>query len=72
MAISESASMKPKLHKTQTAILKAIKSDPNITVRGLQKAVKISSTSVVDYHLNKLMAHGYIRKGNKWEIMSNG
>lgn len=58
-----------KLHPKQHAILKAIRKDPEITVRALQKVCKISSSSVVQHHLLALQAKGIIRKVNRWEII---
>jgi len=58
-----------KLHKTQKSLLKAIKKNPEITVRELQNACKISSPSVAQHHLLVLQANGIIRKVNKWEII---
>lgn len=57
-------------HPKQKAILKAIRKDPEITVRSLQKLLKISSSSVVQHHLLKLQAEGVIRKVNRWEIIN--
>lgn len=58
-----------KLHPKQQAILKAIRKNPEITVRELQAACKISSTSLVQHHLLNLQALGIIRKVNRWEII---
>lgn len=59
-----------KLHPSQQAILKAIRKNPKITVRQLQAACKITSTSVVQHHLLVLQAGGIIRKVNRWEIVN--
>lgn len=60
-----------KLHPKQQAILKAIRKNPEITVRELQAACKISSTSLVQHHLLSLQAAGVIRKVNRWEIVES-
>jgi predicted transcriptional regulator len=57
------------MHNTQKKLLDAIKKRPESTIRDLQKACKISSASVADYHLTKMMAAGWIRKLNRWEII---
>lgn len=58
-----------KLHPKQQAILKAIRKNPEITVRQLQATLKTSSTSVVQHHLLVLQAAGIITKVNRWEII---
>ena len=63
------------MHPKQQAILKAIKTNPEITVRELQAICEISSPSVVQHHLLVLQAEGVIKKINRWEIKkkhSNG
>lgn len=57
------------MHQNQKAILKAIKKNPEITVRELQVILKLSSPSVVQHHLMALQAGGLIRKVNRWEIV---
>lgn len=57
------------MHPKQQAILKAIKKNPEITVRQLQTICKISSPSVVQHHLLVLQANGIIRKINRWEVL---
>ncbi len=57
--------------KAQQRLLKAIKQDPNASVRDLQKATRMSSPSIVDYHLTKLIAQGLVRRGNRWEIIKD-
>lgn len=56
------------MHKTQKKLLDAIRKKPESTIRDLQKACKISSVSVADYHLTKMMAAGLIYKVNKWVV----
>lgn len=58
-----------KLHPKRQAILKAIRKNPEIAVRQLQVACRISSTSVVQHHLLVLQANGVIRKITRWEIV---
>jgi DNA-binding MarR family transcriptional regulator len=58
-----------KLHPKQKAIIKAIRKKPEITVREIQKACRITSTSVVQHHLLRMIGAGVIRKVNKWEII---
>lgn len=58
-----------KLYPKQQDILKAIRKNPESTVRQLQVACKITSTSVVQHHLLVLQANGIIRKINRWEII---
>ena len=56
------------MHETQKALLKAIRKNPNSSIRELQEACGIKNISVADYHLNKMMAAGLIYKVNKWVI----
>lgn len=56
-------------HPKQQSILKAIRKNPEITVRELQKACRITSTSVVQHHLLRMMGAGIIRKVNEWKII---
>lgn len=56
------------LHPKQQAILKAIRKNPEITVRELQVVCKIKGTASVQHHLLVLQANGIIRKVNRWEI----
>ena len=52
-----------KLHPTQDKILKLLKStDNSFTVRDMQEALSLSSTSVVFHHLQQLEKKGYIRR----------
>lgn len=56
-----------KLHPTQEILLKLLKEnieDP-LTIRELQSAANISSTSVVVHHLEKLEEKGYLLRNRK-------
>jgi DNA-binding MarR family transcriptional regulator len=55
--------------KAQQRLLKAIKHNPNASVRELQMATKMSSPSIVDYHLTKLIAQELVKRGARWEIL---
>lgn len=52
-------------------LLQAIRKNPNATFEELKRACKMSNKSVVDYHIKKLIAAGIIRKGNRWEIVTD-
>ena len=49
-------------------LLRAIKKNPNATLRELMEKVDMNSTSTVDYYIKNLMVEGFLRRGNKWEI----
>ena len=57
------------LHPSQRKLLNAIRRKPDASIRELQRMSGISSTSVADYHLTKMMAAGIIRKVNEYEIL---
>lgn len=57
------------LHGNQQSIYDLIKDDPNISTAELMKRTDISTPSLVHHHLNRLQVMGYIRKGDKWEIL---
>lgn len=57
--------------KPEDKILKAIKINPESTVREIAKAAGLSGSSHADYHLKALMLKGKIRKVNKWEILTD-
>lgn len=59
------------MHPKAKAILKAIRKNPEITVRELQTVCKIVSSSNVQHHLLVLQAEGIIRKVNRWEILTD-
>ena len=44
----------PKISATREKIRKYKSANPNATLRAIQKALKISSASVVDFHLRKI------------------
>lgn len=58
-----------KLSRKHQDLLKAIRKNPNATLRELQDVIDANATSVVDYHLTKLMAKGLLRKGDKWTVV---
>jgi predicted transcriptional regulator len=55
----------------ETKILKAIKANPQSTIREIAKAAELSSVSLADYHLKALIRKGLIRKVNRWEILTD-
>ncbi len=60
-----------KITAKHQALMRAIRKDPNSSLRELGKTVGINSTSTVDYYIKTLMLEGWIRKGNKWEIVDS-
>jgi predicted transcriptional regulator len=50
-------------------LLRAIKKNPNATLRELMEKADMNSTSTVDYYIKNLMVEGLLRRGNKWEIV---
>ncbi len=57
------------MHPVQKKALELIKKNHNITVRDLMARTGAGSSSVMDYHLNKLMAKGYIKRADKWVVL---
>lgn len=58
-----------KIKRKHQELLKAIRKNPNVTLKELQAVIDANSIPIVDYHLKSMMAEGLIRKGNKWEII---
>ena len=57
-------------HPARKKLLRFLKGNPEASVRDMKKAAGLSSTSVVDYHIGKLMAEGLLRKvPQRWEVM---
>ncbi len=51
-------------------LLAFLKANPHATFRDIKKAFNIRSLSVVDYHVNKLMAQGFLRRiPAHWEFL---
>lgn len=59
-----------KLSRKHQDLLRAIRKNPNATLRELQEVIGANSTSVVDYYLTKMMARGLLKKNDKWEIIN--
>ncbi len=58
-----------KQHPARTKIIRFLKANPEASVRDIQAAAGLSSTSVADYHLGKLMAAGKLKRvAPKWEV----
>jgi predicted transcriptional regulator len=60
--------MKLKPNKTRSLILRAIKANPNATLRDLQKAGGINSVSAVLMHIDNLLAEGLIARGTRYIV----
>lgn len=56
-------------HPTRTKIIAFLKENPRASIRDIKAATGLSSTSLVDYHIAKLMAEGMLRKiPQRWEV----
>ena len=60
-----------KLHPSQQKLLTAISKKPEATIRELLRMTGISSTSLVNHHLTKMIVAGWIRKVNQYEILKD-
>ena len=59
-----------KQHPVRKKILRFLKTNPDASVRDILKATGLSSTSVVDYHVTKLIAAGELKKiTQRWEVI---
>lgn len=58
-----------KITEIHKKLLRAIKKNPNGTLRQYGEEIGVSSTSTVDYYRKDLMLAGLLRRGNKWEIV---
>jgi ATP-dependent DNA helicase RecG len=62
-----------KLGETRTAIVKAMKDDPKVTVVRLAKLIGMSTTAV-EKNIEYLKSHGHVKrlgpaKGGHWEVV---
>lgn len=56
------------MHPTQIKIMEALTENPDLTFGQLQEEADVSSSSVIDYHLKALMANGFLKRGNRYEV----
>lgn len=56
------------LHDTQKKILKHLYNNPRASYEQMRVALKMSSTSLVDYHIQQLMAQKYLNRLNRWQL----
>ena len=59
-----------KEHPARKQILHFLRSNPEASIRDIEKATGLSSTSHVDYHITKLIAAGCLKKvTQRWEVI---
>ncbi len=54
---------------TRDKILKALRKNPDSTVRALGAATGIASPAVIHHHLSHLVMNGHIKKNPRWTVI---
>ncbi len=54
-----------KIKRKHQELLKAIRKNPNVTLKELQAVIGANSIPIVDYHLKSMMADGLLKKNDK-------
>jgi len=57
------------MHEKQLEIMKLIQDNTKITPKELLALTNISSYSLLDYHISRLIIDGYVKRVNEFKIL---
>lgn len=60
------------MHDKQKKILLYLKSHPQAMYEDIAKEIENKSTGVVAHHVKALMANGYLKRINRWQVTRSG